>query len=232
MCEVKKMRTNYGLYKNQGIHAISSIFTIKDGVVKVLIVRRKNEPYKDMWALVGGAVYNNEPLDEGCKREIREKTGIENVDLYQFGVYDEIGKTPTINMRMVSINYLGLINCNKVNVSKNTINTKDAQWVSINLVPELAFSHNEILDNAIVKFKELVVQSDILKALLPKEFTMPELQKIYESIFNKNYDRRNFRKKIISLNIVEDTNKVVSNKTGKPAILYRFKSKIENKKVL
>lgn len=226
------MRKNYSLYKNQGIHVINSIFTIKDGKVKILLIKRKNDPYKDMWALVGGAVYNNERLEDACLRETKEKTGIENVELHQFGVYDEIGKTPSINMRMISINYLGLINCDKIKFLKNTINTEDAGWFDINDVPKLAFAHNEILIDAIQKLKELVVQSNILKALLPKEFTMPELQNIYESIFNKTYDRRNFRKKILSLNILEDTNKVSSNKTGKPAILYGFKSKIENKKVL
>ena len=84
------MRKNYSLYKNQGIHVINSIFTIKDGKVKVLLIKRKNDPYKDMWALVGGAVYNNERLEDACLRETKEKTGIENVELHQFGVYDEI----------------------------------------------------------------------------------------------------------------------------------------------
>lgn len=226
-----KMRTKNELYKNQGIHVINTIFTVDNGVVKVLLVKRNNEPYKDMWALVGGALYNNELLEDGVRREIEEKSGIKNVSLYQFGVFDELGKTPTINMRMIAISYLGIVDSNKVDILKHTRTTKNIDWVPINDVKELAFSHNEILNEGIKKLQELIVQSDILKSLLSNEFTMPELQNIFESILNKKYDRRNFRKKVLSLDIVEDVNKEVSINGNKPSKLYRFKKKINNKRI-
>lgn len=226
-----KMRTKNELYKNQGIHVINTIFTVDNGVVKVLLVKRNNEPYKDMWALVGGALYNNELLEDGVRREIEEKSGIKNVSLYQFGVFDELGKTPTINMRMIAISYLGIVDSNKVDILKHTRTTKNIDWVPINNVKELAFSHNEILQEGIKKLQELIVQSDILKSLLSNEFTMPELQKVFESILNKKYDRRNFRKKVLSLDIVEDVNKEVSINGNKPSKLYRFKKKITNKRI-
>ncbi len=225
------MRIENKLYKNQGIHVINAIFTVDDGHAKVLLVRRKNEPFKDMLALVGGALYNNESLEDGTRREIKEKTGINNLDLYQFGVFDEKDKTPTINMRMVAITYLGIIDSKQTNILKESRNTKGVEWFDIKNIPELAFAHNEILLKAIEKLRELIVQSNILKALLPIEFTMPELQKLYESILNKNFDRRNFRKKILSLDIVEDTNKETNQNGKRPAKLYRFKEKIKNKKV-
>ena len=78
------MRVNNKLYEKQGIHVISVIFTVDNGITKVLLVKRSNKPYKDMWALPGGALYNNERLEDGVKREIYEKTGIENCDIYQF----------------------------------------------------------------------------------------------------------------------------------------------------
>ena len=211
------MRADNKLYKNQGIHVISSIFTIENGITKVLLIKRKNDPYKDKWALVGGALYNNETIIEGMKREIFEKTGLKAVSLYQYGVFDEIGKTPSIDMRMIAVGYLGLIDSSKVDILKESTNTKDYDWVDISLVPELAFSHNEMLNEAIEKLKELIINSDILKVLLPKEFTMPELQKIFEGILSKTYDRRNFRKKILSLGIVDDINKEISiNGKGLP----------------
>ncbi len=74
------MEVNNPLYKNQGIHVISSIFTVDHGVVKVLLIKRKNNPFKDKWALVGGALYNNEDIESGLKREVREKTDIDNID--------------------------------------------------------------------------------------------------------------------------------------------------------
>ena len=86
------MRKNFELYKNIGVHTITSIFTVDKGVVKVLLVKRKNEPFKDMWALVGGAVYNNELLREGALREIKEKTGLEGVKIYESGIFDKLDR--------------------------------------------------------------------------------------------------------------------------------------------
>ena len=225
------MRVENKLYKNQGIHVISSIFTIENGIVKVLLVKRRNEPFKDYWALVGGALYNNESIEDGIKREIFEKSGLEDVKLHEVGVFDELGRTPTINMRMIAVTYLGLVDSSKVQIIKENVNTKDVAWFNIKSVPNLAFGHNEILNKALEKLKDLIVLSDILKALLPNEFTMPELQKIYEGILDKTFDRRNFRKKILSLNIVDDTNNEVSINGKKPSKLYKFKDKIEIKKV-
>lgn len=225
------MRIENKLYKNQGIHVITTIFTVDNGITKVLLVKRKNEPYKDAWALVGGALYNNESLEDGARREINEKSGLSDVKLYQFGVFDELGKTPTIDMRMIAVAYLGLVDKSKVNVIKENINTSNVEWFDIKNIPALAFGHDEILKEGLEKLRCLIVQSDILKVLLPNEFTMPELQKVYEGIFEKTYDRRNFRKKILSLNIVDDTKKEVSINGNKPSKLYKFKEVIEIKKV-
>ncbi len=225
------MRVGNERYKNQGIHVISAIFTVEGNHIKVLLIKRKNEPYKEKWALVGGALYNNEQLEDGVRREIFEKTGIKDVELYQYGVFDELGKTEDIPMRMVAIPYLGLIDGKKTKIIKENRNTVDVAWFDINKVPDLAFSHNEILNKEIEKLRELILESNILKVLLPKEFTMPQLQSIYEGILNKTFDRRNFRKKILSLNIIDDTNKEISLNGNKPSKLYRFKDVIEDKKI-
>lgn len=117
------------------------------------------------------------------------------------------------------------------NIAKENRSTVDVAWFDINKVPDLAFSHNEILNKEIEKLRELILESNILKVLLPKEFTMPQLQSIYEGILNKTFDRRNFRKKILSLNIIDDTNKEISLNGNKPSKLYRFKDVIEDKKI-
>lgn len=220
------MKVENVLYKNQGIHVISSIFTVDNGKVKVLLLKRRNEPYKDYWALVGGALYNNESIEDGIRREIYEKSGLKDVKLYESGVFDEIGKTPTINMRMVALGYLGLVNKNA-----NNLNNNDVEWFDINEVPDLAFLHNDMIKASLENLRELIIQSDILKVLLPNEFTMPELQNIFEAILGKTFDRRNFRKKILSLNIVDDTNKEISINGNKPSKLYKFKKNLEKKKV-
>ena len=101
------MEVNNPLYKNQGIHVISAIFTVEKGITKVLLIRRKNKPYNDMWSLVGGALYNNEEILQGLKREIYEKSGITDIDLYFSGIFSKVNRSPV--MRMIAISYIGVI---------------------------------------------------------------------------------------------------------------------------
>ncbi len=131
------MRVGYKLYENQGIHVITSLFTVEQGVVKVLLIKRNNEPFYGDWVLTGGALYNNETLEEGAKRELKEKTGIDNVPLKQFKAFGKIDRSPV--MRMVAIGYIGIIDSKRVNILRKTRNTKDADWVPIDKVPGSSF---------------------------------------------------------------------------------------------
>lgn len=215
------MQKNNPLYKNQGIHLISSIFTVDKGVVKVLLIRRNNEPYKDKWALVGGALYNNETVIDGMKREIEEKTGINDIQLYYSNIYSKVDRSPV--MRMVGLSYIGFLDIEKVKLLKETEKTNDSDWFPINNIPELAYDHNEILNNSILKLRELIYDSDILKSLFPNTLTLPELQSVYEIVLDKKIDRRNFRKKLINDGIIVDINNEKNYIGKKPAKLYKFR---------
>lgn len=224
------MEVHNPLYKNQGIHVIATIFTIDKGKAKILLIRRKYNPYEGMWALVGGALYNNETIEEGLKREIREKTGIEKIDLILCNVFGKIDRSPA--MRMVGISFMGVLDIEKVNILKETYKTIDSDWFSIdNLPKELAFDHKEVINNALEVLKEQIINTNILKAFFPNGFTIPEIQKIYEAVFNKTYDRRNFRKKIINSDLIIDTNKYATFEGKKPAKLYKFKNKHQDKNI-
>lgn len=223
------MEVNNPLYKNIGIHVICSLFTVDRGKVKVLLIKRKNEPFKDMWALVGGALYNNEKLEEGIRREIFEKTGLSNIDLYFSSIDDDINRSPI--KRMVAINYVGVIDAYSA-ILKDTKKTSNAKWVELEEVGELAYNHNNVLKEAKKNLKKLVISSSVLKSLFPEGFTMPELQSVYESILEKKFDRRNFRKKILSLGLIEETDSTVIFNGKKPAKKYIFKSNIEEKEIL
>lgn len=222
------MELNNPLYKNQGIHVIASIFTIEKGITKVLLIKRKNEPYKDLWALVGGALYNNEELIDGINREIKEKTGIKDIEIYFSNVFGEVNRSPL--KRMIAVTYIGIIDSKRVEFLKNTQKTTDADWVPIDSIPKLAYDHNNILEKGIITLKEKIIETDILKSLFPDGFTMPEIQKAYESILNKEFDRRNFRKKILSIGLIEDTKKLVNFEGRKQAKLYKFNSKKKTNK--
>lgn len=215
------MEINNPKYSKQGIHIISALFTIDKGKTKVLLIKRKNNPYKDMWALVGGALYNDEEVTDGMLREIKEKTGITNIHLELVDVFSKVDRAPSI--RMIGLAYIGIVDKDKVNFMKETLKTSDCDWFSLEQIPNLAYDHNDILDRAYEVLKNRIKETDFLKYLYPNGFTMPEIQKVYESILNKTFDRRNFRKKILSLGLIEETNRVERFNGNKPAKIYVFK---------
>lgn len=217
------MEVKNPLYKNQGIHVIASIFTIDKSILKVLLIKRKNNPFKDMWSLVGGALYNNETIEEGINREVKEKIGIKIPSLEMYDVFSDIDRSPL--MRMIGIGYIGLIDSNKVIILKETLKTLDSEWYPLYKIPSLAYDHNKILDKAVLVLKDKIINTDILKILYPNGFALPEIQKLYESVLNKELDRRNFRKKMLGLNLIYDTGKTAKFEGNKPAKLYKFNQK-------
>ena len=206
------------LYKNIGIHVIIALFTVEKGITKVLLVRRTNEPFKGSWALPSGAMYNNELIKDGALRELKEKTGIELDDLTPFRTFDSLDRSPI--MRMIGIGYIGIIDSHSVQILKNTNKTSNADWFTLDNIPKLAYDHNDILEHATLKLKERIIDTDILKSFFPSGFTLPELQKVYESILEIKIDRRNFRKKMLPLII--DTKKEVNYLGKKKAKVYKF----------
>ena len=217
------------LYKNQGIHVITALFTIEQGIIKVLLIKRKNEPFLGDWVLTGGALFNNEDLETGALRELEEKTGITGVEIKQFKAFGKVERSPV--MRMVAVGFVGIIDSKRVNLLRETKNTSNADWFPIDKIPPLGFDHEEILHDALIELRKQIVKSNILKSLFPDGVTMPELQKTYEAILDKKFDRRNFRKKILNLDLIEDTNKSDKFEGNKPAKVYKFKDVIQDKDI-
>lgn len=217
------------LYKNIGAHVLSTIFTIEKGEIKVLLIKRTNEPFKGKWALPGGAMYNNEQILDAAQRELQEKTNLTDIDLTFAGVEDTVDRSPL--QRMFAFIFVGLVDIEKVEVLKETTKTSDADWFKISEVPSLAYDHNKILECSLNKLKEMIVSSNILKKLYPNGFTIPEIHKVYESILNIEIDRRNFRKKLLSQKIIVDTNETINFEGKKPAKKYKFNEDIQNKKL-
>ena len=219
------MEVNNPKYENQGIHVIASIFTIDKGKLKILLVKRKNNPYQGHWALTGGALYNDEDLEDGLNREIYEKTGLEHIEVKLANVFGKKNRSPV--MRMVAVTYIGIIDASKVEIAKSTLKTSNAEWFSIDEVPHLAYDHNEIIADAIKKLKEEILKTDLLKVFFRNGFTLPELQKVYESILEKKLDRRNFRKKILNMGMIIPTDEEKIFEGKKKAKIYKFKEKEE-----
>lgn len=217
------------LYKNIGIHVMCSLFTVDRGKLKVLLIKRKNEPYKNMWALVGGALYNNETIEDGLRRELYEKTGLTNINLYFSDIDDQVDRSPL--RRMIAINYVGVIG-KENSILRDTEKTSNADWFDIDNIPDLAYDHNITLNKAKYNLKKLIVSSDVLNGMFPNGFTLPELQKVYETILEKTFDRRNFRKKLLGIGLIKDANATEIFEGKKPAKKYIFNDNVENKEIL
>lgn len=211
------------LYKNQGIHANVVLLTSDEGVLKVLLVKRSNAPFTGLWALPGGAVYNNETVDSAVLRELKEKTGIKNVLPKMFGVFSDVNRAP--QMRMVGIGYISVIDKSAVEFITKTAKTDDVKWFNLEDIPStLAYDHNKIISSAFEYLKdEIWKSSELLKRLFPDGVTMPELHNLYCKILCENLDRRNFRKKMLSDGFVKDSGKMKQEKGKKPSIIYLIK---------
>ena len=218
------MNINDPRYDNQGLHVVLAIFTVDKGKFKVLLIKRKNEPFKDKWILVGGCAYNSESAEQAMKRELYEKTHIKNIDFEMFDVFTNPKRSPL--KRMIAIGYLAVCDSSILKKFEKTEKASDADWFEIDRVPELGYDHKEILEKAISTLKERIFTTPLIKKLFPDTFTLPELQAVYEKIIDKELDRRNFRKKLLNDNIITQTNMTQKEENKKATKLYKFTDKI------
>lgn len=218
------MKVNDPRYTNQGLHVVLSMFTVEKGKFKVLLIKRKNEPFKNKWILVGGCAYNTETGDEAMKRELYEKTHIKNINFEMFDVFTNPNRSPL--KRMIAIGYIGVCDSHIIEKFKKTEKASDADWFEIDRIPELGYDHKEILEKAINNLKNKIFTTNIMKQLFPDTFTLPELQCVYETILEKKLDRRNFRKKLLSDEIILETNETLKEENKKTTKLYKFTNKI------
>lgn len=201
------------------------IFTIEDNELKVLLVKRGIEPFKDKWAIPGGFVKLNESLEEAAKRELEEETGVKEVYFEQLYTFGDVNRDP--RGRVVTVAYFALINSEKAKQElRATADVSEAKWFFMSGLPELAFDHAKILKYALKRLRWKFEYTTIAFSLLPKKFTLTQLQKIYETVFDKKFDKRNFRKKILSLNIVEPTKEIKKGVSHRPPQLYSSKKRI------
>jgi 8-oxo-dGTP diphosphatase len=198
------------------------IFTIKDKDLKVLFVKRGIEPFKGKWAIPGGFVRMNESLEEAAKRELEEETNVKEVYLEQLYTFGQVDRDP--RGRVITVSYFALVNQENINLSAKT-DVVEARWFSVASLPELAFDHRKILNYALKRLRWKFEYTTVAFSLLNKKFTLSELQNIYEIVFNREFDKRNFRKKVLSLGILneEEIKKDVSHR---PPLLYSLKEKI------
>jgi 8-oxo-dGTP diphosphatase len=194
------------------------IFGLDKTDLKILLIQRGHDPFKNAWALPGGFVEMEESLEDAARRELEEETGVKDVffeQLYTFG-------TPTRDPRgrVISIAYFALVNLDEHPVTAAS-DADNAAWFPLEKLPTLAFDHKEVLEMAFNRLKAKVRYQPIGFELLPEKFTLPQLQEMYEKILGKKLNKRNFRTKVLKMNILKHVGKQIEV-AHRPASLYSF----------
>lgn len=206
-------------YEKPSVTVDVVILTIQDRDLKVLLVKRDVAPYKNWWALPGGFVRMTETLDAAARRELREETNVKDAYLEQLYTFGEPKRDP--RTRVITVAYYALIPSDELDLAAST-DVSEVQWFSVYDLPRLAFDHAKILECALQRIRNKIMYVPIAFQLLPEKFTLTELQQAYEVILNTTLDKRNFRKKILSSNVLRETREVRQEGRHRPAALYGF----------
>lgn len=195
------------------------VFGLDEDGLQVLLVQRELPPFRGRWALPGGFVRVDETLEEAARRELEEETGLSKVFLEQLFTFGALGRDP--RERVVSVAWFALVKLSDHRVRAAT-DARAAAWFRLADKPELAFDHDAILQVALERLKGKVRYRPIGFELLPPRFTLTQLQRLYEVVLERPLDKRNFRKKILAMGLLEDTGETEQNVAHRAARLYRF----------
>ena len=201
------------------------IFGFDSKKLKLLLFKRKVAPLKGAWSVIGAFMKPNLTLNEAAKEVLFEYTGLKNVFLEELGTYSEVDRDP--GKRVISVGHYSLIRLDEFNLE--SVEKFDAHWFDIDEVPDLIIDHGKMVEDAIAKLGRKARYQPIGFNLLPEKFTIPQLQLLYECVYQKKLDDRNFRKKLISFDVLTKTEEKDKTGSKKGAFLYRFnKSKFDD----
>lgn len=223
-----------------GISVDCTIFGFHENVLKVLLLKVKKV---NKWALPGGFIFKNETIENAAYRVLQERTGVKNIFLQQFNAFGEpnrsdssihqtrymdygvkIPKDNWLLQRFVTIGFYALIDFTEVNIEDGQTN-EGAAWIDINKLDNLMMDHENIVLKALEALRTQLAYLPIGRNLLPKKFTMPELQKLYETILGQQLDRRNFQRKMIGFGILNKLTETRKGGAHKAPFLYTFNDK-------
>lgn len=210
-------------YKMKDLSIDCVIFGFEDQQLKILLYQRAIEPEANQWALPGGFIIRDEDLDHSAARILNEITGVDNIYMEQINAFGAVNRYPL--ERVITIGFYALINPGNYNIVPGT-GAKEASWFSIDKMPSLVFDHTEIFTYALDKLRKKVRYAPIGFELLPKKFTLTMIQKLYEAVLGIEFDVRNFRKKLLKMNLLIKLDEKQDGVAHRAANFYKFDKKI------
>ena len=195
------------------------IFTVVAEELRVLLVHRSGEPYLGWWALPGGLLLPPEPLADAAARKLVEETGVADVYLEQLYTFDGLDGADL----SVAVAYFALVDASRVRLRSEP--AWEPAWHAIERLPALAFSNQTVVEYALTRLRNKLEYTNVAYSLMPASFTLSDLHAVYESIFGRQFDRRNFRRRMLSQGIIRPTGKTAVHGAHRPAELYEFTSR-------
>ena len=207
--------------KDQFYVAVDAVvFTILSKELRILLVKRKIPPFQGSFALPGGFVHLNENLEDAARRELEEETGVKGIFLKKLHAFGDVGRDP--RARVISIPYLAIIDGDSVRLHASS-DAELARWFSVYELPELAFDHRKIIDDALSHLRFELQNTNIAYQIMPEKFTLTELQSCYEIVLHRKLDKRNFRKRLHELGILKELHETRMEGAHRPAQLFSFR---------
>ena len=214
----------YGEHSKVWLSVDCIVFGFDEGKLKILIGKRKMDPGRGEWSLYGGFVNADESVDDAASRTLFELTGLKRIYMRQIGAFGNVDRDP--GERVVSIAYYALINVNDYDEKLRT--SHGAEWMDINEIPQLYSDHNEMVRKARKLMRQKLSHEPVGFRLLPKLFTLTQLQKLYEAVNGEELDKRNFRKRVKDMVFIEKTDLIDKKGSKRGAYLYRFNKRVYN----
>lgn len=203
------------------IETLVSIFTIQNGVAKVLLIRKRNDPYRGYWVMPGDFLDIYTTIEQNISRLLLDLIGLDNIYLEQNKLYSKINRDQ--DHRVIAASFIGIVDSTTVELKMKKNKEIEMKWFPIDEIPKLGYDHSLIVEDCISALKTKIRSFKMMRQFFPSDFTMPELQRAYEQILHITFDRRNFQKKMKNLQILEDTGEKNDKTNGRPAHLYQFK---------
>jgi 8-oxo-dGTP diphosphatase len=194
------------------------ILTVRDGELQVMLIHRSGEPYQGMWALPGGLLHPDESLADAAARKLVEETGVHDLYLEQLYTFSGLG-----GEKSVAVGYFALVDPRRVRLRDEPV--WEPRWFPVANLPDLAFDNASVIDHAMTRLRNKLEYTNVAYSLMPAEFTVSDLQAVYESIFGRSFDKRNFRRRMVSQGLIKPTGRTYAGGAHRPAELFEFTSR-------